>query len=300
MKRLIASFFVLTLAGCGAQQPSTTQSITDGDYHGKKYYFGWGAAMAGDPSSMQNEVAYDVKHTADVFTKDIGGDYIGKQLTGHQNVNRAAIKAEWDRLTNTMLWNDMYLQYSSGHGSESGLAVGVSYDDIRDAVLAMPAQEKIILTMACHSGALVDSFNERRSEWESYGIGGRTLFVMGSSPADENSATGPGRDNDEPSGPNGSAGSAFGHAVWKAIIGYADGYNGGEKDGKVTLGEFIDYTKFRTNEVGGHTPVMAGVYDRELVLVKVPSAEVIEALEAEGGTGLSDEKIQAVMDQFKP
>ena len=45
---------------------------------------------------------------------------------------------------------------------------------------------------------------------------------------------------------------------------------------------------------------MAGVYDRELVLVKVPSAEVIEALEAEGGTGLSDEKIQAVMDQFKP
>ncbi len=61
---------------------------------------------------------------------------------------------------------------------------------------------------------------------------------MASSRADEESSTGSGHDPDEPSGPNGSAGSAFGHSVWKALIGYADKTeHGGNGDGFVTLDE---------------------------------------------------------------
>src|SRR5688500_2689109 len=65
----------------GAAVP-LTRSLTGDDYTGKKYYFGWGAAGFGDPQMMHNEVKYDVLHTHDIFTKDVGGNYIGTQMIG--------------------------------------------------------------------------------------------------------------------------------------------------------------------------------------------------------------------------
>ncbi len=265
------------------------RSLTGADYTGKKYYFGWGAAGSGDPSMMQNEVKYDVLHTHDIFTKDIGGNYIGTKLIG-SSTGSSQIRAEWKRIGGLLTSNDMYIQYSSGHGSTSGLGVGVSYNEIRDNALAYPAKEIVIYTMACYSGNLVEAFNAKKSVWENWPGQGRTLMVMTSSSKSQTSSTGPGTDDDEAGGPDGSAGSAFGHALWKSLIGYADGYVDGVKDGFLSLGEIRDFTVYKTNEVGGHKPVHTGAYTPSLIMNRKPSQAFLDALE--GGTeGLSDDQI---------
>ena len=153
--------------------PSNTRSITGTDFTGKKYYFGFGDELSGE---MGNEVKYDIQHTHDIFTKDIGGGYIGyKALSpGH-----SGIVEHWQELGQQMTSKDMYVQYSSGHGSETGLMVGVDYDEIRDNALAYPAKEIVIFIMACHSGGLVDSFDSKKDQWADWQSKGRTLFVMG-------------------------------------------------------------------------------------------------------------------------
>jgi hypothetical protein len=254
-------------------------SITDPDYQGTKHYFGWAEYLSG---FMGNETRYDVLHTHDLFTSGFGGTYHGRKLTGRP-VDGDDIRSEWASIRENFQRDDMFVQYSSGHGYSDGLGVGVTYDEIRDNALALDARETIVFTMACYSGNLVDSFNSRRTEWENYRAEGRNLFVMASSESDDTSSTGPGRDPDEPNGPNGSAGSAFGHALWKALIGYADrrpqnqlSASTGNGDGQTTLGELISYTVRKTQQVGGHTPVYTGSYDPALVIAKVPTPSELE------------------------
>lgn len=254
-----------------------SRSLTGPEFKGKKYYFGFGAAMSFDPAMMQNEVKYDVLHTHDIFTKEIGGSYSGVKYTDYNTATSTNIKAAWADLKSKITPADMYVQYSSGHGSQSGLAVGFSWDVIRDQVLAFNAKETIVFTMACYSGNLVNSFNKKKTEWENFQSQGKTLFVMGSSKASETSSTGPGTDPEE-AGPNGSAGSAFGHALWKALIGYADGEKSGVKDGYLNLEEIRDFTVKKTVSVGGHTPQHTGAYDAKLIMNRVPPKPFLESI----------------------
>ena len=278
---LFASTFsvvALCSAACGKNPgPSNLSSITDPDYDGTKYYLGWGEYLTG---FMGNETKYDVQHTHDLFTSGLGGAYEGRKLSGKE-FDQDDIQREWNSIRDNFKPEDMYVQYSSGHGYDDGLAVGVRYDEMRDYAMSLNGRETIVFTMACYSGNLVDSFNARKREWEDYRAEGRNLFVMASSESHDTSSTGPGRDPDEPNGPNGSAGSAFGHALWKALIGYADrkgnGMNG-NADGKISLEEIINFTVKKTQQVGGHTPVYTGSYDPALVIAKVPTAAEIEAL----------------------
>jgi hypothetical protein len=270
------------------------RSLTGPDYTGKKYYFGWGMNDNGNPE-MDNEVAYDVRHTHDIFTKNVGGDYIGATLIGQDQVDGTAIKNEWSSLTHGMKTDDMYLQYSSGHGYPGGLEAGVDYNDIINGVLAMPAKEIVIFTMACYSGGLVDAFNQAQSRWSDFKSKGRTLFVMASSTADEESSTGPGTDPDEPNGPDGSAGSAFGHSLWKALIGYADkSENGGNNDGFITLGEITKYVVSDTETEGGHTPVFTGVYDDGLKVAQRPTKA--QARDLLGDVARGARRLQKLID----
>lgn len=256
------------------------RSLTGPEYMGKKYYLGWGAAALGDPSMMHNEVKYDVNHTHDIFTKDVGGNYLGATLIGPANATRASILEQWRQLAAVVGKDDMYVQYSSGHGSVSGLGVGVSYNEIRDHALSLPSQEVIIFIMACYSGNLVESFNAKKPVWEDWASQGRTLMVFASSRRSEPSSTGPGTDIDEANGPNGSAGSAFGFALWKSLLGYADGFVDGVKDGFLSLGEIEKYTIQKTYQVGGHRPVSTGVYDPGLIMNQVPPKELVERWES--------------------
>lgn len=295
LKRYFTMFVIFFLAGCGRitndaggdfgpASKSFLKSITGDDYTAKKYYFGFGEYLDG---SMGNETKYDVKHTHDIFTKHIGGDYTGTTLVD-RDFGGSDIKKVWSDVKGKIGKEDMYLQYSSGHGSSSGLQVGVSYNEIRDNALSYPAREIIVFMMSCLSGNLVDRFNDKRSVWGNWQAQGRTLYVMASSKSSENSSTGPGTDSDEPGGPSGSAGSAFGHALWKALIGYADGYVDGVKDGLLTLEEIREYSIWKTQQVGGHTPVSTGAYRPELVMNRSPKKKEIQAL-------LSDVEYQALL-----
>jgi hypothetical protein len=277
---------------------ASLESLTGPDFTGKKYYVGFGDHLSG---FMGNEVKYDIAHTHDIFTHEIGGGYIGSKING-SGMGFKQLNEKWKDLKSVMTEKDMYVQYSSGHGSFTGLAFGPSYNQIRDNALSYPAKEIIIFTMSCYSGNLVDSFDKKKDVWQNWQNEGRTLLVMSSSRAGETSSTGPITDPEEPNGPSGSAGSAFGHALWKALIGHADGEIDGVKDNYLSLAEIREYTKKKTEDVGGHTPVTTGSYNEELIMVKVPPKEFLESLE--GGTdGLSDseimERVQLLNDEWR-
>ena len=265
---------------------SESRSLTGPDFSGRKYYLGFGDYLSG---FMGNEVKYDIAHTHDVFTSEVGGDYEGVKVHG-ANQGKTKLIAEWEALGKIMTEKDMYVQYSSGHGSKTGLAFGPSYREIRDNALSYPAKEIIIFTMACYSGNLVEAFNQKKSEWQDWNKQGRTLMVMASSQPSQTSSTGPGYDPEEPGGPAGSAGSAFGHALWKALIGHSDGQIDGIKDGFLSLAEIREYSKKRTQQLGGHTPITTGSYNENLLMAKVPSEEWLRKFD-QGTTGLNDEQI---------
>lgn len=265
-------------------------SLTGPAFLGKKYYLGWGAAHKRDPDMMQNEVESDVRHTQTVFEEQLGGNYLGKKLV-HKEATGDAIKDAWKEIGTKLTNQDMYLQYSSGHGNRKDLAVGVTYEEMRDSVLAFPAKEIVIFTMACHSGGLVEAFNQKESEWKDFPSKGRSLFVMASSDVDSESGTGPGTDPDEPKGENGTAGSAFGHAVWKSITGSADGFVDGIKDGFVSLEEMREYATLRTMQIGHHRPVHTGAYIPEVIMTRVPNKA--ELSKFSGGTlQMTDAQVQ--------
>lgn len=284
------------LTSCGNEDNgSSLSSLTDSDYTGQKYYFGFGENES--RPNMANEIKYDILHTHGIFTKNIGGDYIGKTLI-HDEAFGSSVKAGWAEIKKKMKEGDMYVQYSSGHGYQGGLALGVKHSEIRDNALSLPAKEVIIFTMACYSGTLVDSFNQKKSEWENWPSKGKTLLVMASSQSDELSQTGPGTDADEPNGEEGTAGSAYGHALWKALIGYSDGFIDGVKDDFITLGEIVEYTKWKTIRVGGHTPSITGAYNPNLIMNRVPPKAYIESLV--GGTqGMSDDEVRKEVNDFE-
>lgn len=277
----------------GLARPS---SLTGKDFAGKKYYLGFRETNVDTTGtgSMENEVIFDVKHTQDIFTKQVGGNYIGKEATSAEEV-----KSAWEDIGGKLTEKDMYVQYSSGHGGGGGLGIGLTWTEIRDTVLSYKAQELIVFLMSCESGNLVDSVNEKKSTWQDWGAQGRTLFVMTSSSASQSSSSGPGTDDDEPAGKNGSAGSAFGYALWKSLIGYADGDEDGVRDGFISLGEIVSFATKKTREVGGHTPQVTGVFNPNLIMNLVPPKTYLSTLH--GGTeGLDDaqvkESVQAADD----
>lgn len=297
MRLLLLALPLACTVACGASKPelndASLQSLTS-DASVKKYYLGWGIAAQGDPSMMHNEVRYDVKHTHDIFTKGVGGGYkatamVDRQFSGSQ------VKEEMDRVKGQLTANDMYVQYSSGHGMPTGLGIGLSYKTIVDNALAMPAKEVVIFMMACHSGGMVDQFNQRKGEWGEWRAKGRSLFVMASSTVQQTSSTGPGTDSGE-QGPQGSAGSAYGHALWKTLSGEADGYLDGVKDGFISLGEIAAYATYKTKRVGGHTPQVTGAYDPATIMNKVPSATSQYA--AGGSQDLSEGEVRAKVAQL--
>jgi len=288
---------MLTLSGCippTQDDSSIVRSLTGKNFTGKKYYFAWGHASPNDPQNMHNEVKYDVLHTHEIFTRDIGGSYAGTKLvkSGEEN----SIGSAFNQLKSQVTANDMYIQYSSGHGYPQGLAVGGSYQEIASRVLTLPAKEIIIFTMACHSGGLVDTFNRMRSQWSNFADQGRTLFVMASSTVQQTSRTGPGSDS-ESVGPMGSAGSAFGHALWKSLLGDADGAYDGVKDGFIDLGEIEAYTKQRTQQIGGHNPVTTGSYNPGLIMNQVPKDRSSLTYADRGTTNASTAELQGMIQK---
>ena len=290
----LAFGWVGLLAGCrkttAGVSSSDVQSLTGQGFTGKKYYLGWGAAGGGDPDEMQNEVKYDVLHTHDMFTSASGGQYLGTRLMDGQG-RAGDVRQAWSQLKGAIGPQDMYVQYSSGHGSPQGLGIGVDYSEMADFALSLPAREVVIFTMACYSGGLVNELQSRKAEWQERAAQGRTLLVMSSSTSQETSSTGPGTDPSEQAGLSGSAGSAFGHALWKSITGGADGYLDGVQDGFISLGELVAFTTDRTREIGNHTPTYAGTFNPALIM-NAAGATAVASAPADGTDKLTDQEIR--------
>lgn len=291
--RLLTLGLAAALSACNAEHSyrvGDLQSLTLSDSAAKKYYFGFGQVLDG---FMGNETKYDVKHTHDIFASGAGGNYESKTLVD-RDFDTSDVVSSLRTIADKTRADDMYVQYSSGHGYEGGLAVGGDYDTLLDSALGMKAKEVVIFTMACYSGTEVETANQRRSQWQSWAAQGRTFFVMSSSAGSETSSTGPGMD-DAQDGPEGSAGSAYGHSLWKSLSGEADGALDGIKDGFISLGEIAAFATEKTQIIGRHSPQVTGVYNPNLIMNKVPGAGYIAQQAREGGTGaLSDERVQEV------
>lgn len=274
------------LTACG-QRPVTSgggaaaKSLTLADAPGKKHYFGWGQVLDG---FMGNETKYDVKHTHDIFSSGAGGNYEATTLV-EEDFGTREVQSSLKKIAEQTGKDDMYVQYSSGHGYEGGLAVGGDYSTMVDTLMSMKAKEVVVFTMACFSGSLVDEVKGRKSEWSDWKSQGRTLFVMSSSTAKQESSTGPRTDRQEQAGVDGSAGSAYGHALWKSLTGEADGALDGVKDGFISLGEIAVYATALTEEIAGHKPEVTGIYDANVIMNKVPSGAYTASQVKEGGTG---------------
>ena len=63
----------------------------------------------------------------------------------------------------------------------------------------------------------------------------------------------------------------FTWAMLKGLKGEADGFGGSEKDGKVTLGELLDYVDQTVRRETGSTqhPQKAGRFDRNMIIGRV-------------------------------
>lgn len=260
---------VLALSSCAQQLPaSRIGSLTEPGESVRKIFFGWAEPFPdggeSDPTGITpqgNEARFDLRHLSHIFGQESGGLYETKTLIEPNEVTHDQILGSMKSISSSLSSQDMYIQYSAGHGLPSGLGVGVTYDEIRDAILNFEAKEVIVFIMSCFSGGLVQSFDSVSSEWQSKWKG-RTLFVMSSSAKDQTSSSGPSEDPDELMNIPGSAGSLFGFYLWKGLMGYANKNQNGA-DQYVTLGELRDYI---AAHVEGQTPQWTGVYDPALRL----------------------------------
>jgi esterase/lipase superfamily enzyme len=158
--------------------------------------------------------------------------------------------------------NDTIIIYSHSHGlkGRSGRLGGLPLDrpgdatrptyldwrEYADQLLRLPARTVVVLTMACHSGGLVEFLNgdeKARSLWQTRKAEGRNFLVITSQNAHSLS---------NPRRIDGSIINPFTHAVIKAFEGAADGYQRGraEKrpDGRITLGELADFVMDETRK----------------------------------------------------
>lgn len=150
------------------------------------------------------------------------------------------------------------------------------WDEYADLLLAIPARNVVVLTMACFAGGLVDHlesaavaprWRERRSKE------GRNLVVLTS----QNAAL-----TSEPIGKDGVLVNPFTLAVARGFAGAADGFTltdgapapPGAKDGAISIGELIDFVLDQTEHTRSDLPsrpntakpCATGSYDRGDIL----------------------------------
>lgn len=254
-------FFFTIISSCRAQSTSEPNFIGDlypteeGVSQSKKYFFGFHQKLSG---FMGNETFYDLKHVSEALTSDQTNGYETHLLTRDDSESiDERIQSGWDSIGEKITDQDVYVQYSSSHGFPGGLAFNAAtYGNMRNQIRKFNAKITFIMTMACYSGSMIEEFN-RNSGFDDWKAAGKTLLLFTSSKASETSSTGPMEDPDE-SGPEGSAGSAFGHYLWKGLAGGADGAYDGFKDGLVELDELIYFATRETREAFGHTPQYYG------------------------------------------
>ena len=185
-----------------------------------------------------------------------------------EKVTGTIFKERLTRLANTATPQDTVVIYTHSHGRKSGFEESqplggivmdlpvrlpehrgtLLWDEYTELLLKIPAKNVVVLTMSCFSGGLVEYLNspQVKARWKDRRqMQGRNLIVLTS------------QNKELQSGPiirDGEVINPFTYAVAKAFAGEADGFNlvhgepvrVGRKDGKLTVGEVIDYVLYTT------------------------------------------------------
>ena len=208
------------------------------------------------------------------------------------------------RLTETATPQDTIVIYTHSHGHKNGFEESqplggivmdlpvrqpkhsgtLLWDEYANLLFKIPAKNVVVLTMSCFSGGLVEYLNSQPvlEQWkERRQKEGRNLIVLTSQ--NERLTSSPIVKEKEVVNP-------FTYAVAMALEGEADGFTlvagkpapGRRKDGKLTVGEMIDFILYTTeNTISESTqhrntakPQLTGSFDRGDVLFELVEAPI--------------------------
>jgi hypothetical protein len=218
---------------------------------------------------------------------------------GREVVTGEAFRNELNTLIDTASVNDTVVIYTHSHGLRNGFEdvqpfggmvldlpvrrpphAGVFlWDEYADLILRIPAKNVVVLTMSCYSGALIKHLNTPglAKKWKDREQTGRNFVVMTS----QNDVL-----KSEPIRIGNQMLNPFTYAVERALGGFADGFvasqgkpSDASKDGKLQLGEVIDYVLHATEQtpsdsilpVNTSKPQVTGSYKRDAVIGKAPA-----------------------------
>jgi enterochelin esterase-like enzyme len=277
------------------------EASTDSANKSRQLFFGFSKAMLKDAVPHQQR-AWDAVQSIKKRLEPLGfaSHLLQEQVRSHDEytgnpspflITRRRLLTELESYRQSLGSNDTIIVYSHSHGLQgrSGKPGGLCLDDpsagrarpsyldwqeYADQLLRLPAQTVVVLTMACHSGGLVEFLNndeKAKNLWQTHKTQGRNFLVITSQNAHSLS---------NPRRIDGNVINPFTHAVIKAFSGEADGYQRGrtEKhpDGRITLGELANFV---VDEAKKHTaswdkgndpdPQMMGSFDPETVIASL-------------------------------
>ena len=262
--------------------------------------FGFSKAMLDDPIALQQRgfdalevISQAARDNADFSTLLMQervrtlDDYFGDPLPFL--VSSDLVIEQINYFTEIFSNEEILVVYSHSHGIETipGTRMGgmvlddpadtneppgvLRWPQYADAVLDVPAETVVILTMSCFSGGFVnflENHEPTRDRWENRASEGRDFVVITSQNAHRLSS---------PRLIEGTMINPLTYSVHKAFEGYADGYarddTTNEPDGEVTLQELIEYivdeTESHTSENDADNdpePQFTGSYRQEKVV----------------------------------
>ncbi|MDD4029213.1 MAG: hypothetical protein PHX86_05865, partial [Caldisericia bacterium] len=156
-------------------------------------------------------------------------------------------------------WGGLMLDFDRTDMPHRGITV---WPDYAHEVLQIPGETVVILVMSCYSGGFIDYLETIQEQWSERSEEGRNFLVITS----QNNAlqSGPVRIQGEVINP-------FTYSVQQAFLGEADGFEGGEKDGNITIHEFIQYILNTTQYHGPKAyPQVIGSFHPDHILFSIP------------------------------
>jgi len=264
---------------------------------GARVFFGFNRSKPDELPAMQQR-GYDAVQQVRARLEPAGFEThllqspVGTEKPG-PSVSCETVCERLQTLSRTMDTNGIIVIYSHTHGLKTdvnragGLLLGrsqpgnplvLSWPDYAEQLLNLPAKTVVVLTMACHSGALVDYLNtdeKAKSLWQTRKESGRNFLVITSQDAESLS---------NPRQIDGEVINPFTYAVRKALEGKADGYRQGgacgQPDGRITLGELAEFIPDETrkhtrtgDESNDPKPRITGSFDPETVIAELPLQE---------------------------
>jgi hypothetical protein len=254
----------------------------------KTHFLVIGKGKIADPQKQQERAVIAVQKIAEAV-KSSHSEAIVDSLAEHvmtkeqyrrgeanEKVTGAVFRERLKRLAETATPRDSVVIYTHSHGRKRGFeeqqplggivldlpvrrpehAGTLLWDEYADLLLKIPAKNVVVLTMSCFSGGLVEHLNSPRvkERWKDRRRKeGRNLIVLTSQNKDLVSP---------PIVKDGEVINPFTLAVAKAFAWEADGFElrggkaatTGRRDGKLTVGELIDYILYGTENVSSEAP----------------------------------------------